>query len=225
MSTVAFVSMKGAPGVSTVAYECVSRWPRPVVGMELDVSGGSWALRHELEHATGLVSLAATRAELDWELISEHGHRTGNHGLLVCAPPGRDSATALSVLEPRLRTFPQTLDLILDMGRMHDSLLNLCRTAEQVVVVARPNLEDIAVLKRECDTLAHMGCTMKLVLIGTHPYGSNEIVGVPILGVVPFDPLRGFASKRKTKLFARAYDRIVADLAERVNLHPIEVAT
>lgn len=219
---VVVTSAKGAPGVSTLAYELVARYPRPVVGLEVDVSGGSWAFTHGLSHDPGLMSLAASRDELGWDLFERHGHRIGEHGVVVCAPPGRDTANAVSVLEPRLHGFPTNLDVVLDAGRVHDGVTGLCRVADLVVVVARPFTADIAALGRECDALVHLGCRVNVVLVGDQPHSRTEIaefLGVTVLdGVVPFDSIaiQRLVSTGRSKRFDRAFNRITREIAGRV---------
>ena len=49
MSVVLAMSAKGAPGVSLGVWSMLALWPRPIVGLEADRSGGcSWALTHGL---------------------------------------------------------------------------------------------------------------------------------------------------------------------------------
>jgi hypothetical protein len=222
-------SPKGSPGVSTLAMEVTSRYPRRVIGIEADRSGGSWAYRHGLSHDPGLVSLAASREELSWETVEPHGHRVGEHGLVVCAAPGHDTATALSVLEQRLLTFPTNLDVILDVGRLHDGVLGLCRAAQLVVMVCRPFTADIAALQRECDSLMHLGCRVNVALVGDQPHTRAEIaefLSMTVLsGVVPFDPVgaQRLVDRGRSKRFDVVFNRLTREIADRVAYSPITV--
>ena len=65
MAVIVIGSAKGSPGVSLAAWGLVHCWPRPIVGIELDESGGTWAYRHGLTCEPGLASLAATQQPLD----------------------------------------------------------------------------------------------------------------------------------------------------------------
>jgi MinD-like ATPase involved in chromosome partitioning or flagellar assembly len=227
VSVVLFTSAKGAPGASTISYEVVGRYNRRVVGFEVDASGGSWAITHGLSHDPGLLSLAASRDEFVWETFVEHGHRVGEHGVVVCSAPGRDTAAALSVLEPRLRSFPTDLDVVLDVGRFHDGVTNLARSAQLVVVVSRPHTADIAALKRQCDELVHLGCRVNVALVGEEPHSRSEVMeflGVPVLeGVVPFDPIgmQRFIARGRSKRFDRIFNRLTREIADRVAYTPV----
>ena len=63
------MSAKGAPGVSLGVWSMLSCWPRPVIGLEADTSGGSWALSHGLSWDPGLSDLAAEQSPVTPETI------------------------------------------------------------------------------------------------------------------------------------------------------------
>jgi hypothetical protein len=120
MAVIAIASAKGSPGVSLAAHGLVHCWPRPVVGMELDESGGTWAYRHGLTCEPGLASLAATQQPLDLALAIAHGYRINESKALVCAPKeGTIVRAAVGWLGERILAWPDTGDLVLDIGRLH----------------------------------------------------------------------------------------------------------
>ena len=56
---VAMVSVKGAPGVTTLAVGLATRWPRgEAVVVEADPAGGDLSARFGLAHDPGLAAMA-----------------------------------------------------------------------------------------------------------------------------------------------------------------------
>jgi hypothetical protein len=226
MSMIVVASAKGAPGVSTLAWELVARWPRGVVGIEADISGGSWSLRYGLSHEPGLVSLTAERSPISWDFVVEHSHTLGAQGRVVCAPPGHEVAPVLTLLEPRLRAWPQSLDVVVDVGRINNAVKGLCRQAELVVMVARNEISEIGSLQRICSDLVTSGCRVKLVVVGEQPHDPEEIAhtcGVALLEVLSFDPpgMERFLAKGRSRSFDSSYARMARVLADQLVFHPV----
>lgn len=194
MSLMGFVSAKGSPGVSTVAMEVTRRWPREIVGVELDPSGGSWALRHDgLTWDPGVVSLASSPGAMSFEFAGEHGQRVGRHGIAICAAPfGEQVRASLDLLEPRFGQWPDELDGVIDVGRFDPMVLRVLSVCMVTVVVSRTRPEDIGQLQRLSETLRGNAIDARLLLIGSEPpfYSPAEIadtVRLPRIDVdIPF---------------------------------------
>lgn len=82
MGLLAVASAKGSPGVTTTALVLGALWPRPVVLVECDPSGGDVALRlpgpdgEVLDRDRGLLSLvAAGRKDLHPDLVVQHSQQ------------------------------------------------------------------------------------------------------------------------------------------------------
>jgi hypothetical protein len=217
VSLIGIVSAKGSPGVSTVAMELLRRWPREAVGLELDPSGGSWALRHDgLTWDPGIVSLASSREAWTYEFALEHGFRVGKHGVAICAAPfGAQVQASLDLLVPRLAKWPDELDGIVDVGRFDPLMLRVLSVCMVTVVVSRTRPEDTGQLSRLSETLRGEGIDARLLLVGSEPpfYSPTEIavtVKMPRIDVeVPF-------ASPKSK---RAYDSAFELLTETIATH------
>ena len=93
-------SVKGSPGVTTVALALASWWPRPVVVLEADPAGGDLAVRLGLPEDPGLVGLAAALRRHSQADLLEHYAQESPLGIpVVPAPAGaRQSAASVSLL-------------------------------------------------------------------------------------------------------------------------------
>ncbi len=212
MGLIGVVSAKGAPGVSTVAMELVRRWPNEVLGVELDVSGGSWALRHELSWDPGLVSFAATPGPLSIDSALAHGARAGRHGVVICASPYGDQVRAsLGLLNERLVAWPDDLDAVFDVGRYDPAVLSLLARCSLCLVVTRGRAEDVGPLQRLADTLRRAHVHACVVLVGSDAYSVLDVAEVVGLGAV--DLCVPFTGNRK------AYDRAFDALSDTVASH------
>jgi hypothetical protein len=208
VSLIAVMSAKGSPGVSTLVMELLRRWPREVVGIELDPSGGSWALRHEgMSWDPGVVSLASTPGAMHIDFAAEHGSPVGRHGVAICASPvGEQMRASLDVLEPRLIAWPDQLDGIIDVGRYDPALLRVLSRCLVTLVVSRTRPEDVGQLQRLADILHREDVTARLVLIGSEApfYEANEIAQAVRLPRVDVDI--PFATGKKNKAYERSLD-------------------
>lgn len=222
MALIGVVSAKGSPGVSTIAMELVRRWPRDVVGIELDPSGGSWALRHDLSWDPGVVSLAATPGPISIDTALEHGQRVGANGVAICASPFGDQVRAsLDLLEPRLASWHDSLDGIIDVGRFDQATAGVLRRCDLVVVVTRTRIEDIGQLQRLADTLRLSGVDVWLLAVGAEEYGAREVaeeVHLPLIDVSL--PMGG-----RPRAWDRAAQLLCDTLASRAAVASVPAAT
>ena len=235
MAAVVGMSGKGAPGVSLGMWCLFHCWPHPVVGVEADVSGGVWALRHGLTCEPGLASLAASRVPLNLETAREHAVRLGEDRHVVCAPrEGVIVSSALTWMRDRLLAWPTTGDLLVDVGRVTPTAIADCSPlarADAVVMFMRPWPEDLgpaAHVLAETAKVLRPATTVHLVIIGTAPYSGPETlealhdltegrVNLRVGAVLPDDPAAAMqlrtGGKKAAKIAARWYGPLARELA------------
>lgn len=202
MSVIVGVSAKGAPGVSLGIWSMLSCWPRPIVGLEADRSGGSWALTHGLSWDPGLSDLAAERSPITAETITRCSISLTPSIRVVCAPKEPVLVRrSLDWLDDRLAAWPEDLDVLVDAGRCDGSHPMLAR-ADDVVVWCRTDPQGLgatAALLGSLERILRPGVTVRIVTVGDRPYSPSESVEAlaelagPCLAVrhgsaVPFDP-------------------------------------
>jgi MinD-like ATPase involved in chromosome partitioning or flagellar assembly len=181
---VALGSLKGAPGVSTLALALAAVWPasggvRPVV-VEADASGGDLAVRFGLSDMTGLLTLAAEArpegADLDLEgCIQEVAGGVG----AVVAPTGADQAAPCVA---QIAACPSALrcpagsegTVLLDLGNVGAAASReLARAADRLVLVARGSADALAHVAARPEWLE--GAQPELVVMGECRYTDGDI--------------------------------------------------
>ncbi len=235
MTVIAGVSVKGAPGVSLGMWGLLHCWPRPVIGMEVDPSGGTWALRHDLTCEPGLASLAATQGPLTFELTAQHAMTLSEHRYAVCAPREETIVSAaMGWLGDRLLAWSTDADLLIDAGRISSQTLSTnaaVKRADTVLLFARPCPEELGPVSHVLAELANVmqaTATVKLVLIGSAPYSPDETVealirltenriALSIGAVLADDPNAAVevrtGSKRANKIVNRWFGSLAIELA------------
>jgi hypothetical protein len=196
MTSIALASVKGAPGVTTAVLALAATWPatRGVVVAELDPDGGVIAARRELRLEPGLVTLAAALRR-GGDSLDDHTQAVGARIRAIVTPPSAEQTrAALAVAGDRLwRAFDTSPDdLLVDCGRLTATspVLALARRAAATLLLARPRLEDVALLRERLPTLRREGVEPGVVLVGDGPYAPDEVaaaVGLPITAVLPAD--------------------------------------
>ena len=217
MAVLALTSASGAPGVTTTALAMTLLWPRPVVLLEADVTGGSAVLAGYLRgavsaHERSLLGLAAAHraGRLGSALftqalpLDEEGQK---HLIPAIADPTQ--APALDELwEPLgglLALYDTSgIDVIVDAGRLGaahgpDPLLT---AADAVLLATRTQLPAVAATRsragqlrarREQDGVDPGGPNgLGLLLVGDgRPYTRRDItaaVGLPVTATLAWDP-------------------------------------
>lgn len=228
MTLVALGSVRGAPGVSTLALLLAGGIEgSPVV--EADLAGGVMAARYGLGREPGLTTLAASRADEPhhWR---EHAQSAGGVPVLV-GPDAPESAVSLwRSAGDRLETALSRIDapvLFADLGRI-GTRSPLLAIAELTVIVVRPVAEHLVTLSHWLPTLPHSGSDrVALVLAGTGSYRAADVsseLDVEVVGHVPDDPraadalLRGGMSTRSLSRsnLLRTAAAMSAELLDRV---------
>ena len=234
MSVIAVASAKSSPGVSLAVWGLVHMWPRPVVGIELDESGGTWAYRHGLTCEPGLASLAATQDALNHHHASSHGSPIGDSKTLVCAPKeGATVRAAVGWLTERLLAWPDSDDLLVDLGRLkpgemqHSAAL---RRADVVALVSGTRADELA---SSASVVAELSASIRpttrvvLLFVASGPYSAEEAADAlnalvkrrlfRIAGSVPFDPKAAAelcgGGRHVEKIATRWFGPIASELA------------
>ncbi|MHB1713018.1 MAG: hypothetical protein ACYCV7_16780 [Acidimicrobiales bacterium] len=205
MTLAAFISVKGSPGVTTLACLVGATWPagRRVVVAECDPSGGDLAARFSLSGKTGWLSLTAlSRRDEAGVSVEPHLQQLpGGLEVLVGFPGGAAAGggqPARQVAERVLWHFARDgeADVILDLGRLscHERepspWLSLAST---VCIVLRSDAASILhVQERSGPLQERCGNEASLVVVGSGPYSSAEIerfTEMRVAAEIPDDPV------------------------------------
>jgi hypothetical protein len=198
---IAVCSLKGSPGVTTLATALGARWPageHPIL-VEADPAGGDLMARFRLHESPGLVTLTvAARRNTDPGLLAQHTQQLPGGLRVVIGPVGAEQArSALSVLagggsSPLRHAADQPgTTVIADCGRVDpDSpALPIIRRSDVMLLVARPHddeLAHVALKLQEAQRWSRRPC---FVLVGDgYPAGEvSRVLGIPVLERVPRD--------------------------------------
>ncbi len=208
MTLATFVSGKGAPGVTSTVVGLALQWPRPVVVVEADPTGGMGILagyfQGQVEHTRGLLDLVMAARQ---DLVAETLPRVLLEipGTTVRVLPGIRSHAQASGLAGVWRPLLDALrdlestgqDVLVDAGRlgMEGWPEPLVNGADVTVLVTRSDLPALAAANswapvlREVSALA--GPTAGLLVVGEgRPYHAREVartVGLPVFACVEWD--------------------------------------
>jgi hypothetical protein len=202
-------------GASTLALGLAATWPldRRMLLLEADPAGGTLAAAAGFPTEPSLVSLAAAVRRTDAvELALAHTHALPGGGAVLTAPPTAvQSERALAMLTHLLGHLDHLdTDVVLDCGRLASlPERNDERTSNGVqprsnterwlatdvaLIATRPQLPDLHALGGFLDhprlATARNDGRLRLVLIGSGPYGDEEIAevfGAPVVAHLPFD--------------------------------------
>lgn len=207
MTTIALVSAKHSPGVTTAGLALVTAWStdHDAVLVEADPAGGDVAARLGLPSDPGVVSLAAARRHgvpAAAGALGGHLQALPAGGFVLLGPSAPDQAASAlgSVAQNLLADLAAGPDLaVIDCGRFASgSVVRLAlQTADLVLIVSRPTVDDIIhVRSRLSPLVSDAGERLAVLLRGDRPYGAAEIeaaIGTRVAGVLADDP-RGAAA-------------------------------
>ncbi|WP_409497269.1 chromosome partitioning protein [Amycolatopsis sp. cmx-11-12] len=196
-------SLKGSPGVTTLATALGARWPaqeNPIV-VEADPAGGDLMARFRLPESPGLVSLAAAargRGGSEPNLLAQHTQLLPGGLRVVLGPVGAEQArAALSVLAPgasspmRRAADQPGITVIVDCGRVDaDSpAFPIIRGADAMLLVARPHDDELAHVALKLQAAQRWSAKPCFVLVGDgYPTAEvAQVMGIPVMGRVPRD--------------------------------------
>ena len=222
MRSVALCSARGAPGVTTTALLVASHLDAVMV--EADLSGGVVAIRYGLGREPGLVTLAAANPHEPGGWL-DHAQNAGGIPVLV-GPDAAETAESLWRTAGVLGRSDGTV--VVDVGRMWRRP-RVLDAAEVVLVLARPNAEELVAASHAVATLnatnrGHRGVQVGVVLVGDGTYRPTEIgdsLGAPVLAHLPEDPataahLRDGGTTSRSLARSRL-SRAVAGLADLID--------
>lgn len=206
---VAVCSLKGSPGVTTLATAMAARWPaeeNPIL-VEADPAGGDLMARFRLAETPGLVSLAAaSRRNADPTLLAQHAQLLPSSLRVVVGPVGAEQAhAALAALGTgptsaiRRAADQPGVAVIADCGRVDpDSpALPIIRSADVMLLVARPRDDELAHVALKLPAAQRWSLRPCFVLVGDG-YATRDVsrtLGIPVAGRIPQD-LKGAAVLR-----------------------------
>lgn len=198
---VAVCSLKGSPGVTTLATALGARWPaaeNPIV-VEVDQAGGDLMARFRLNDSPGLVSLAAAaRRSAEATLLAQHTQQLPGGLRVVLGPVGAEQARAAlhALTSGGISPLRRAADVpgatvIADCGRIDpDSpALSIIRGADAMLLVARPCDEQLAHVALKLHAAQRWSRKPCFVLVGDG-YPTREVsqaLGIPVMGRVPRD--------------------------------------
>lgn len=206
MAVIALTSASGSPGVTTTSLGLAMCWPRPVLLVEADPSGGSGILagyfRGTREYRAGLIELALTGLDLS-EALAEVAEPIADTQVSFVAgirshtqaPALRDLWEPLDVTLTELESTGQ--DVIVDVGRlgMTGSPSVLLDNADLAVLVTRTSLPSLAAVRSWGDAVERQLVGWRdphLLLVGEgEPYRAREVtaaVKLPVLTSLADDP-------------------------------------
>ncbi len=206
MAVIALASASGSPGVTTTALGLALLWPRPVLLIDADPTGGSGLLagyfRGTREYEVGLVELALTASSIHDGLAEVAQHIDDTTVSFVAgtrshtqAPALRDLWQPLAEELADLETTGQ--DVIVDAGRLGlvGSPEPLLANADLTLLVTRTTLPDLSALRSWADSIQRGAFDWQqsgVVVIGEgQPYRNSEVTGVlglPVVATLPDDP-------------------------------------
>ncbi|GAA3302524.1 hypothetical protein Dvina_51460 [Dactylosporangium vinaceum] len=189
-------SVKGAPGVTTLAVGLAALWPEPdAVLVEADPAGGDLAARFGHSPEPGLTGLAAQAHTGTLASLAPFTQRLAVGADVVLAPAGETVAASTFTLATRglqaLRRLAEQQPVLVDVGRLEQSspAAGLLGVADHVLVLADGELA------AQTQVEARLGWVRSvvtgrlwLVRTGAGGYPGREIardLGVPVLWELP----------------------------------------
>jgi len=190
-------AVRSSPGTTTAAL-LVAGSAESAVLVEADPDGGVLQARFGLAREPNLATFAAAARAGTPPDVTDHTQMLPGGLPVVTSPASADAAVATwhgagPAVSKALRAVAAERMVIVDAGRFtptspHSALLD---TADAVVLVIRPVLEDLNALAHRRDALLERAGDLRLLVIGDQPYGASEIqhrLELPVLGVLPSDP-------------------------------------
>lgn len=205
MAVVSLTAASGSPGVTTTALGLALAWPRPVLLVEADPTGGSGILagffRGTREYESGLIELALASVGVADALRDVAHPIAGSRASFIAGTRSHSQASGLTELwEPLadaladLETTGQ--DVIVDAGRLglRGSPEPLLRSADLALLLTRTTLPALAAARSWTDVLrrAETGWRQPaIVVVGEgQPYRAGEVtkvLGLPLVACIADD--------------------------------------
>lgn len=240
MAVICLASASGSPGVTTTAVGLAFCWPRPVLLVEADPTGGSGVLAGFLKGTAaydgGLVEIALSPLSAA-DALREVVRPLSPHVSLVAGTRTHGQAAALrdvwESLAPALVDLGASgQDVIIDAGRLGlaGSPTPLLESADATLLLTRTSLPSISAARSWAETIRQPGTGWRhpgLLLIGEgQPYRDTEVsksLGMPMVADLPDDPAsaaiyhRGAAPPRRFE--TGSYVRNLQAAAQAIQAH------
>lgn len=239
MAVIALTSASGSPGVTTTTLGLAMGWPRPVLVVEADPTGGSGILAGYLRGLTepgpDLVDLVLSPMGLAEALPRVVRPVPGTPMSYVAGTRTHQQAAALrdhwAPLAAALAGLEEMgQDVLVDAGRLGlmGSPEPLLASADVTLMVVRSDLTAIAAARSWAETVTTAGTGWRrggLALVGSgQPYSSREVshvLGLPLMAELADDPAgaavfhRG--STRPKRFETQAYARSLSAAIETLH--------
>lgn len=205
MAVIALASASGSPGVTTCALGLAMTWPRPVVLVDADPTGGSGILAGYLQGAVqpvgGLLDVVMGMRTGPVQVRPEHlMPLSGDRVRLLAGIRSHAQAKSLPALwEPLLGALRQLgrtgQDVIVDCGRLGltGSPEPLLRGADAPILVTHSSLSGLAAARSWVESLRVEAPALGAAVVDAgRPYSNREItkwLRIPVLADVQWDPL------------------------------------
>jgi hypothetical protein len=205
MAILCLTSASGSPGVTTTAVGMAFSWPRPVLLVEADPTGGSGVLAGFLRGTTpydaGLIELALSPLGTA-DALRDVVRPLSPNVSLVTGIRSHAQATALRDVWDPLAAALRDLDdngqdVIVDAGRLGlmGSPTPLLDAADAALLVTRATLPTISAARSWAETVRQPGIGWRhpglLLVAEGQPYRSTEVakvLGMPVVADLPDDP-------------------------------------
>ncbi len=206
MAVIALASASGSPGVTTTALGMALLWPRPVMLVEADPTGGSGLLagyyRGTREYEAGLIELALTASSIHDGLAEISQRIEGTTMSFIAGTRSHTQAPALRDLWQPLADELADLeatgqDVIVDAGRLGlvGSPEPLLANADLTLLLTRTTLPALSAVRSWADSVRRGTFDWQqsgVVVIGEgQPYKASEVggvLGLPVIASLPDDP-------------------------------------
>lgn len=205
MAVIALTSASGSPGVTTAAVGLALCWPRPVLLVEADPTGGSGILagffRGTREYVSGLIELALAPVAVTDALRDVVQPIEGSNASFIAGTRSHAQAGGLRALwEPlaevlaELETTGQ--DVIIDAGRLglSGSPTPLLDAADLTLLLTRTTLPALAAARSWTEAIRPVTSGWRrpgLLVVGEgQPYRAGEVtkvLGVPVVATLADD--------------------------------------
>lgn len=212
MTVSVLASLKGSPGVTSLACRIADAWPldRTVTVVELDPAGGDLAARLGVSWRHGLVSFATgARRDPAGTSLEDHVHRFAPNLAVVVAPPApsihdESGWAPIGAAAARLLVTSKACDdFVVDVGRLAgigtagEVAMEL---ADRIVILARPEPTQAFQLKWWAREVGRRwNGSLGVVVVGDGPYSAAELASFAHVNVLARIRESGSTSGRRVR--------------------------
>ena len=199
MTVVTFGSVKGAPGVTTLACLVGATWPeqRRVMVVEADPGGGDLAARFQLSSRDGWPSFNASARRTGADITFEPHLQRLPGGLDVLVGTrgveSDDVTTSMKALLSCAATRPDgAWDVLVDLGRLSPGAsIGWLEHSDHLVICTRSDAASLVQVREKAQPAVER-CLGRvwLAVVGGGSYSGSEIeefTGLSVIGQYPFD--------------------------------------